>query len=197
MRSGIPSLHHTIWDRVKTHIFNLGIMCLRTVHDRYPSMGHELRGIYGLFQADPILSKSFTLLPPNTVHRSAFKDRGTTHSRATRGAACAPEVDKIVHHKYIRDTVQDHLRYCLHHHSGIASLSPLENSLAPSARSVNNSAPNPRDYSICSFCKLHQSTCGRGKNWDNDDWSFGQILTLSLWFPALLEMLYILIGNNP
>jgi hypothetical protein len=31
------------------------------------------------------------------------------------------------------------------------------------------------------------------KDWDSDEWSFGQNLTLSLWCPALLEMLYIII----
>lgn len=30
--------------------------------------------------------------------------------------------------------------------------------------------------------------------WDGDKWSFGQILSLSLWFPAFLELFYILIG---
>lgn len=31
------------------------------------------------------------------------------------------------------------------------------------------------------------------KDWDSDEWSFRQILTLSLWCPALLEILYIMI----
>lgn len=33
------------------------------------------------------------------------------------------------------------------------------------------------------------------RSWDNDDWNFGQLLALSLWFPALLELVYILIGK--
>jgi hypothetical protein len=35
------------------------------------------------------------------------------------------------------------------------------------------------------------------EKWDNDNWSFGQVLTLSLWFPALLEMIYVLISRYP
>lgn len=31
--------------------------------------------------------------------------------------------------------------------------------------------------------------------WDNDTWSFGQVLSLSLWFSAFLELLYMLIGS--
>ncbi|KAI5820204.1 hypothetical protein BZA77DRAFT_301799 [Pyronema omphalodes] len=35
-------------------------------------------------------------------------------------------------------------------------------------------------------------------NWDLDNWTFGQILAMSLWFPALLEAAYILIaGEEP
>jgi hypothetical protein len=34
------------------------------------------------------------------------------------------------------------------------------------------------------------------RSWDNDDWNFGQLLALSLWFPALLELVYILIGKS-
>lgn len=36
-------------------------------------------------------------------------------------------------------------------------------------------------------------------NWDADKWSFGQILTLSLWCPVLMDFVYILIGisNTP
>lgn len=32
-------------------------------------------------------------------------------------------------------------------------------------------------------------------NWDLDNWTFGQILAMSLWFPALLEAAYILVGK--
>jgi hypothetical protein len=32
-------------------------------------------------------------------------------------------------------------------------------------------------------------------NWDLDNWTFGQILAMSLWFPALQEAAYILVGK--
>ncbi|KAI5784355.1 hypothetical protein FPQ18DRAFT_395481 [Pyronema domesticum] len=32
--------------------------------------------------------------------------------------------------------------------------------------------------------------------WDNDTWSFGQVLSLSLWFSAFLELLYMLIARK-
>ncbi|KAI5788726.1 hypothetical protein FPQ18DRAFT_307414 [Pyronema domesticum] len=32
------------------------------------------------------------------------------------------------------------------------------------------------------------------ETWDNDEWTFGQVLSMSLWFPALLEMFYSMIG---
>lgn len=33
------------------------------------------------------------------------------------------------------------------------------------------------------------------ETWDNDEWTFGQVLSMSLWFPALLEMFYSMIGK--
>lgn len=34
-------------------------------------------------------------------------------------------------------------------------------------------------------------------NWDLDNWTFGQILAMSLWFPAFVEALYILLVMYP
>jgi hypothetical protein len=57
--------------------------------------------------------------------------------------------------------------------------------------------PTPETTLYAPFANYTEVLAAEAKNWDNDDWSFGQILTLSLWFPALLEMLYILIDINP
>ncbi|KAI5816262.1 hypothetical protein BZA77DRAFT_313244 [Pyronema omphalodes] len=34
------------------------------------------------------------------------------------------------------------------------------------------------------------------ETWDNDEWTFGQVLSMSLWFPALLEMFYSMITGD-
>ncbi|CCX05574.1 Similar to hypothetical protein CH063_03406 [Colletotrichum higginsianum]; acc. no. CCF44711 [Pyronema omphalodes CBS 100304] len=48
------------------------------------------------------------------------------------------------------------------------------------------------------FANYHAVLTEEAKNWDNDDWSFGQVLTMSLWFPAFLEMVYVLfVGEEP
>lgn len=56
--------------------------------------------------------------------------------------------------------------------------------------------PSPSNILYPPFADLQSSLAEELNNWDNDDWSFGQILTLSLWSPALLEFFYILIGKS-
>lgn len=46
------------------------------------------------------------------------------------------------------------------------------------------------------FANFTFSIAEASKTWDNDNWSFGQILTLSIWYPPLLEFLYMLFGKS-
>ncbi|KAI5812809.1 hypothetical protein BZA77DRAFT_346833 [Pyronema omphalodes] len=55
--------------------------------------------------------------------------------------------------------------------------------------------PEPSGIIVPAFGeqKYKDILTAEASKWDNDEWSFGQVLTLSLWFPALLEMIYVLI----
>ncbi|KAI5809161.1 hypothetical protein BZA77DRAFT_362083 [Pyronema omphalodes] len=37
---------------------------------------------------------------------------------------------------------------------------------------------------------------GEFEKWDDDKWTFGQVLSMTLWFPALLEMFYSMIAGD-
>jgi hypothetical protein len=55
---------------------------------------------------------------------------------------------------------------------------------------------HPSDILYPGFENFRDVLKAESRKWDNDTWSVGQIVTLSLWFPALLEMVYIFFGMS-
>jgi hypothetical protein len=61
-----------------------------------------------------------------------------------------------------------------------------------------NSTNTPKDYFINADGNptptLRRTLMKDQQAWGNDTWSFGQILSLSIWLPAVIELVYILVG---
>jgi hypothetical protein len=55
--------------------------------------------------------------------------------------------------------------------------------------------PTPSQILYPAFANATKLLEDEKDNWDLDNWSFGQILAMSLCFPALLEAVYILVGK--
>jgi hypothetical protein len=55
--------------------------------------------------------------------------------------------------------------------------------------------PGDTGIYVDGFGQYRDTLNKKSQNWDNDNWSFGQVLTIGLWFPAFLEFVYVLISK--